>query len=286
MIGMMTQSLDKSGFGLIDPFDSVASHRERFPRLGVRCVQRNAALQMRDRLRRLPPTQQPRAQNPMCVCVVRRQVARAYVRLQRPLVLPFEFVGEADFDHGPRVSRTQRRQLRERSSSLRRLLCHQLRARQLQPACSLFRIRLSGGFKVPSSTLELPVTHGAPAQSDVARSTRGDKQHDQDQARLTCRGNAPTMRGMEAVTLGNILAHASGVDLKGNIYETAEGHRLSFYIGRGGQAMVLSDILKVELHEGFVRLERRQADGTLYFELSVVHGVAIRRPEDSKAGFS
>ena len=92
---------------------------------------------------------------------------------------------------------------------------------------------------------------------------------------------------MEAVTLGQILSHASGVELKGTTYETAAGHRLSFYIGAGDQAMVLSGIVKVELHQGFVRLERKPGDGTLYFELSVVHGVAIRPPDDAtKAGFS
>lgn len=91
---------------------------------------------------------------------------------------------------------------------------------------------------------------------------------------------------MEHVTLAQILAHAPGVELKGNTYETAKGHRLSFYIGRGGQAMVLSDILKVELQEGFVRLERKKGDGVLYFDVTVVQGVAVRPPDDVKAGFS
>ena len=90
---------------------------------------------------------------------------------------------------------------------------------------------------------------------------------------------------MESVTLAQILSHAPGVDLKGNTYETAKGHRLSFYIGRSGQAMVLSDILKVQLHDGFVQLERKKADGVLYFDVSVIHGVAIRPPEDVRAGF-
>ncbi|MEO0326690.1 MAG: hypothetical protein AAF447_27345 [Myxococcota bacterium] len=85
---------------------------------------------------------------------------------------------------------------------------------------------------------------------------------------------------MEPSILTRILAAAPGVQDAGDARFTVEdGHRLTFYLGQPGQAMVLGDLASVSLHEGFVALEKREGGGTVFVALDHVHAVAARPPK-------
>jgi hypothetical protein len=93
---------------------------------------------------------------------------------------------------------------------------------------------------------------------------------------------------MERSTLARILTQATGVKGDAETWETEEGHRLTFYIGQAGQAMVVGNVAKVRFDEGFVQLSRPGRDGDLFITYELVHGLSVVLPEEKsgrRAGF-
>ncbi|MCB9619527.1 MAG: hypothetical protein H6724_08775 [Sandaracinus sp.] len=93
---------------------------------------------------------------------------------------------------------------------------------------------------------------------------------------------------MERSTLARILTQATGVKGDADTWEAEEGHRLTFYIGQAGQAMVVANVAKVRFDEGFLQLTRVGRDGELFVAYEVVHGLGVVLPEDKagrRAGF-
>jgi hypothetical protein len=93
---------------------------------------------------------------------------------------------------------------------------------------------------------------------------------------------------MERSTLARILTQATGVKGNADTWETEEGHRLTFYIGQAGQAMVVANVAKVRFDEDYLQLSRTGRDGELFITYDLVHGLGVVLPEDKsgrRAGF-
>jgi len=93
---------------------------------------------------------------------------------------------------------------------------------------------------------------------------------------------------MDASTLARILEAADGVTGGESRYEVADDHRLTFYLGRPGQAMEAREVLTIELGEGFVAITRGDDEGTLYAPIDTVAALHVRRAkteEGRRTGF-
>lgn len=95
---------------------------------------------------------------------------------------------------------------------------------------------------------------------------------------------------MTRQTLAKILEAAEGIAAAdGGRYEVADKHRVTFYIGRPGQAMAVSEVAACALEDDFVRVVTREHGTSLFVEYDAVHAVADRPPKDReerRAGFS
>lgn len=93
---------------------------------------------------------------------------------------------------------------------------------------------------------------------------------------------------MDKAILRSILGQAQGVTADGSAYEVAEKHRLTFYIGRPGQAMVVSDVASCRLEDHFVAIVSRESGATIYVEYETIHALSDRPPAPDlsrRAGF-
>ncbi|MCA9578762.1 MAG: hypothetical protein R3B40_01705 [Polyangiales bacterium] len=97
---------------------------------------------------------------------------------------------------------------------------------------------------------------------------------------------------MNRSTLENILDRASGVTRatkNGSEFEVEEGHRVTFYLGRPGQAMEISDVQRCQLHDDFVELASGESETVTFVEYDAIHALAAKPPKgDAKrrAGFA
>ena len=100
---------------------------------------------------------------------------------------------------------------------------------------------------------------------------------------------------MNRTTLERILDHAEGISRENGGSKDAsefgiqEGHRVTFYLGRPGQAMEISDVSQCVLHEDFVEVSERESDNTSYIEYDAIHAVAAKPPKGEarrRAGFA
>jgi len=93
---------------------------------------------------------------------------------------------------------------------------------------------------------------------------------------------------MERPTLEAMLDAATGVDRNGNDYTVAEGHSLSVYIGKPGQAMEVSEVILLRLDGAFCAATSREHNSVYYVEYSSLHGLCVRPPSGGggrRAGF-
>ena len=91
---------------------------------------------------------------------------------------------------------------------------------------------------------------------------------------------------MNRKTLERILDRAEGTSSsKGEDAEFAisEEHRLTFYLGRPGQAMEISNVSTVRLEEGHVELTSRDGDTVSFIEYDALHAVRATRPSEDKS---
>ncbi len=95
-----------------------------------------------------------------------------------------------------------------------------------------------------------------------------------------------TIGAMDRSLLAKILDSAPGVQKADGGYGLADEHRASIYLGRGGQATILGDIVRVALHDD--HLEAEAKDRTIhYVGYDTLLGVSIRRPREDgpRTGF-
>ncbi|MBX3250826.1 MAG: hypothetical protein KF901_26850 [Myxococcales bacterium] len=93
---------------------------------------------------------------------------------------------------------------------------------------------------------------------------------------------------MERSTLARILTQATGVKGEADTWQTEEDHRLTFYLGQPGQAMIVANVAKVRFDEEFIQLTRVGRDGELFVTYDAVHGLGVVLPEGERgrrAGF-
>ena len=74
----------------------------------------------------------------------------------------------------------------------------------------------------------------------------------------------------------------------GERFEIQEGHRVTFYIGRPGQAMQIEDIGALQLLETHLELASKDGASTSYLQFDALHAVKATASERSsrRAGFS
>lgn len=93
---------------------------------------------------------------------------------------------------------------------------------------------------------------------------------------------------MDRTTLTRILEACEGVTGKDDTYEAGEHQRLTFYLGRPGDAMVVSDVVSCVNGAHFVKLVVRDDGTALYVEHDSVAAVSVRPPKGTgrRPGFA
>ncbi|MEC7525074.1 MAG: hypothetical protein VYE22_34650 [Myxococcota bacterium] len=88
---------------------------------------------------------------------------------------------------------------------------------------------------------------------------------------------------MDRKLLADILDKSSGLDKKGEDYLAADEHRASVYLGGSSSTTVLTEIVRLTLHE--THLEAEAKDRTIhYVTYEPVFGLAVRGPRESGPG--
>lgn len=92
---------------------------------------------------------------------------------------------------------------------------------------------------------------------------------------------------MERALIQKILDGAEGIDRGDDGAFTAEGeHRASLYLGGEGGTTVVSDLVRITLHDEYLAAEAK--DRTLHcLQYGPVFGIAVKRPraEGPRTGF-
>lgn len=109
---------------------------------------------------------------------------------------------------------------------------------------------------------------------------------------------ARTMRPMDRSTLEHILNAADGISTDGSTskdggtgYIVEETHRVTFYIGEGGQAtaaMAIAEVASCALYETYATITAR-AGATTYVPAGSVLAISVKPPKGDdrrRAGFS
>lgn len=94
---------------------------------------------------------------------------------------------------------------------------------------------------------------------------------------------------MERATFEAMLGAAEGVARDDNRYSVEDEYGLSLYIGQPGQAMEVSEVENVTLHDAFVEAVSREHHTVYFVEYSSLHGLCVRPPSGGggrRAGFS
>jgi antirestriction protein len=94
---------------------------------------------------------------------------------------------------------------------------------------------------------------------------------------------------MERPTFEAMLKAATGVERDGDAYIVAEEYILSLYIGKPGQGMELSQVVRLELAAAFCEASSSEHNTVYYVEYSSLHGLSVRPPTGAggrRAGFS
>lgn len=94
---------------------------------------------------------------------------------------------------------------------------------------------------------------------------------------------------MKRATLKSILDQAEGIDSVDGGYEVADKHRVTFYIGEPGDAMVVSDIVRVRLSDDFVAVTSGDSGATTYCQDDSIQAISTRPPkpkQERRAGFA
>lgn len=86
-----------------------------------------------------------------------------------------------------------------------------------------------------------------------------------------------------------MLEAATGVERDGDAYTVADDYGLSVYVGKPGQAMELSELVRLRLDAAFCEITSREHSTVYYVEYSSLHGLCVRPPSGGggrRTGFS
>ena len=93
---------------------------------------------------------------------------------------------------------------------------------------------------------------------------------------------------MTRETLAKMLEATAGVAEEKGTWEVADEHRVTFYVGQPGQAMSLSDVKSLRLHDGFLEVVMREHGTSVFVSDEDVAGFAnrpLKTKEARRAGF-
>jgi len=229
-----------------------------------------------------------------------RDLARLLIGEQRLVVAALELPGEADENARPRIAGPKQRHALEGGARPGGPLGGHLGTTQLDPALGVIRLLLGGLAKMTRGLLVRAEVHGpasaryrtAHAAGENDRRREGETGADQEppwELPLTQTRTPWTMRPMTRDVLSKLLSSAPGVQQTGDTFEVADGHHLTLYVGRPGQAMVVGEVTHGAFEDGILRVTTRP-EGTLYWiELDALHGVALEPPapeRERRTGFS
>ncbi|HJL18884.1 MAG TPA: hypothetical protein RMH99_24690 [Sandaracinaceae bacterium LLY-WYZ-13_1] len=91
---------------------------------------------------------------------------------------------------------------------------------------------------------------------------------------------------MDRALIETILAGTSGLEKSDTGFQAADEHRASIYLGGSASTTVLSDLVRIQLHE--THLEAEAKDRTLHFvTYDPILGLQVRRPREDgpRTGF-
>ena len=95
------------------------------------------------------------------------------------------------------------------------------------------------------------------------------------------------MAAMERKTIQDILDSSPGMEAGDDGYTVADEHLASIYLGSRGAATVVSELVRIQLREGWIEAEAK--DRTLhYLVYETVTALSVRRPRDpdkARTGF-
>lgn len=94
------------------------------------------------------------------------------------------------------------------------------------------------------------------------------------------------MRTMERALLQKILEQAPGIESGDDGFTCEDEHRASIYLGGRGGTNVLSDLVRVKLHDDFVEAESKTRSVHCVVYEPIV-GLTVHRPpkESGRTGF-
>lgn len=88
-----------------------------------------------------------------------------------------------------------------------------------------------------------------------------------------------TIGAMDRTLLQQILDATPGLQKTDEGYVAADEHRASIYLGRTGQATLLADLVRIQLHDAHVEAEAK--DRTLHFVVyEPITAISLRRPRE------
>lgn len=115
---------------------------------------------------------------------------------------------------------------------------------------------------------------------------RHEQQREAHERGLTAPAAFTTIGAMDRTLLTQILDATPGFSKTPEGYLAADEHRASIYLGKTGQATLLTDIVRIALHD--THLEAEAKDRTLHFVVyEPVLGLSLRRPREDvpRTGF-
>jgi len=89
---------------------------------------------------------------------------------------------------------------------------------------------------------------------------------------------------MEKNVLLEMLTEASSKKAKGNVFEFSEQDKASFLVAADGSIMVIEDVSRIDLKEGYV-IVRAGKDDVLLLALERIMGLKLQRSKREGAGF-
>ncbi len=95
-----------------------------------------------------------------------------------------------------------------------------------------------------------------------------------------------TMRPMERALLQKILERSSGIGAADGGFACEEDHRASLYLGLPGGTTVLSELVRITLHDDCVEAESR-TNSVHYVAYDPIAGLTVHRPpkDHGRTGF-
>jgi hypothetical protein len=265
---------------------SLSSEAERVPGLGVRRIEDRRARERWLGELGAAPSQEACPEHTERVRRSRRDLGRLAVAEQRFVVAARELPRVADQDPRQRRARAKQREPLERAARAGITFSRHLGPPEREPRARVVRALVGRALERPRRALEVAAVHRAPALVHRAPAPDERAKEGEKSARLTQPRAVTSIRAMDRSLLEKIIQSSPGTKKTDAGYIVADEHRASIYLGQGGSATVLADIVRLALKDAYIEAEAR--DRTLhYVPYEPVLVVSLRRPREDvpRTGF-